>query len=52
VEEAREFVRAGWATDFNQLIADALRRYLESHSADLVEAFVREDVRWRIHGGD
>ena len=51
-EEAREFVRAGWANDFNQLVTDALRRYLESHSAELSEAFIREDVQWGIHGHD
>ena len=52
VEQAREFVRAGWAADFNQLMADALRRYLESHSTEFAEAFIREDVQWGIHGHD
>lgn len=52
VEEARKFVQAGWATDFDQLVADALQRYLESHSAELTEAFVREDVDWGLHGRD
>ncbi len=50
LEEAREYVQAGWAADFNQLVVDALRRYLESHSAGLAEAFIREDVEWGIHG--
>jgi hypothetical protein len=52
VEQAREFVRAGWAADFNQLVADALRRYLESHSDEVSETFVREDVQWGLHGRD
>lgn len=52
VEEARKFVEAGWAADFNQLIADALQRYLESHSADLAEAFIREDTQWGLYGRD
>ncbi|MDZ7619972.1 MAG: ribbon-helix-helix domain-containing protein [Patescibacteria group bacterium] len=52
VEEAQEFVRAGWATDFNQLVTDALRRYLASHSAEFAEGFVREDVQWGLHGHD
>ena len=52
VEQAREFVRAGWAADFNQLMADALRRYLESHSTEFAEAFIREDVQWGIRGRD
>ncbi len=50
LEEAREYIRAGWATDLNQLVADALRRYLESHSADLADALVREDVQWGLYG--
>ena len=27
-----------------------LRRYLESHSAELAEKFIREDVQWGLHG--
>lgn len=52
VEQARKFVQAGWAADLNQLVADALHRYLESHSADLTEAFIREDMEWGLHGRD
>ena len=52
LEEAREYIRAGRATDLNQLVADALRRYLESHSADLADALVREDVQWGLYGRD
>jgi hypothetical protein len=36
----------------NALLTEALRRYLESHSEALAEAFVREDVQWGLHGGD
>ncbi|MFW6172024.1 MAG: CopG family transcriptional regulator [Planctomycetota bacterium] len=52
VEEARKFVEAGWATDVNQLIADALQRYLGSHAADSAEAFIREDAEWGLRGRD
>ena len=30
---ALAFVEEGWVSDFNELLADALRRFLESHSA-------------------
>ena len=50
VAQARAFVEAGWAADFDALLAESLRRYLESHSAALTEAFVREDVAWGLHG--
>jgi hypothetical protein len=49
VSKARQFVEAGWATDFDGLMAEALRRYLESHELELTEAFVREDVAWGLH---
>lgn len=32
------------------MITDALRRYLSSHSAELSEAFIREDVEWGLRG--
>ena len=35
--QARAFVEEGWATDVNELLAEALRRYLESHSSQLSE---------------
>jgi hypothetical protein len=52
VAEARAFVQQGWAGDLNELLAEALRRYLESHSARVTEHFIREDVTWGLHGGE
>jgi Arc/MetJ-type ribon-helix-helix transcriptional regulator len=48
--KARQFVEEGWVTDFDSLIAEALRRYLESHEPELTDAFLREDVEWGLHG--
>ena len=50
VTQARAFVEQGWAGDFNELLAEALRRYLESHSSRLAESFIREDISWGLHG--
>lgn len=50
VMQARAFVEQGWAGDFNELLAEALRRYLESHSSRLAESFIREDISWGLHG--
>jgi hypothetical protein len=52
VSQARAFVEEGSVGDFNELLAEALRRYLESHSARLAESFIREDVGWGLHGRD
>lgn len=50
--QARSLVKSGWAANLDSLVSDALRRYLESHRAQLTEAFVREDVQWGLHGKD
>ena len=51
VSQARTFVEEGWVGDFNELLAEALRRYLESHSSRLAESFIREDVSWGCMAG-
>jgi Arc/MetJ-type ribon-helix-helix transcriptional regulator len=50
LEQAQLLVRDGWATDVDEILTDALRRYLDSHSAELTEAFIREDVEWGLRG--
>ena len=50
VADARAFVEQGWVGDFDELLAEALRRYLESHSSRLAESFIREDVAWGLRG--
>jgi len=49
---ALAFVQEGWATDLNELLADALRRFLKSHSARVTESMVMNDVQWGLHGND
>ena len=44
------FVEEGWAGDFDELLAEALRRYLESYSSRLAESFIREDMNWALCG--
>jgi len=48
--QAQTLVRDGRAVDINEILADALGRYLESHSSELNEAFIREDVEWGLRG--
>lgn len=48
VSQARSLVDQGWAGGFDELLADALRRYLESHSSELTETFIRQDVAWGV----
>lgn len=50
VAEARAFVEQGWVGDFDELLAEALRRSLESRSTRLAESFIREDVALGLRG--
>lgn len=44
-ERALTFINVGWASDFNELLAYALRRFLESHPARVTESMVMSDVQ-------
>ncbi len=48
--QAEAFVAEGCASGMDDLLAEALRRFLESHSSELTEAFMKEDVRWGLRG--
>jgi Arc/MetJ-type ribon-helix-helix transcriptional regulator len=50
--EMRSLVDSGWFRDLDELILEALRRYVDSHRAELMEDFVREDVEWGLRGDD
>ncbi len=47
--QARAFVAEGCANDLDDLLAEALRRFLESHASELTEAFMKEDAQWGLH---
>ena len=49
ISKAEVLVNAGWANNLDELLSDALRRYLESHSEALSEAFILEDVEWGLY---
>ena len=48
--QEQTLIATGWFRDLNELMLDALRRFLESHRADLMEAFIRQDVEWGLTG--
>jgi hypothetical protein len=52
IAAAQQLIQQGWASDLNQLIAEALRRYLDSHTAGLAELFLKQDIEWGLHGRD
>lgn len=50
--EAQKLVEAGWFRNLDEVVLDALRRFLESHRAELMEEFTRDDVEWGLHGNE
>ena len=50
--QLQALVDQGWFRDLDDLVLDALRRFVDSHPAELMEVFVREDVEWGLHGRD
>jgi hypothetical protein len=41
-----------WFRSLDELCTVALRRFLESHREDLMEAFIRQDVEWGLTGDE
>ena len=50
--EVQKLVDAGWFRSLDEVMLDALRRFAESHRAELMEEFIREDVEWGLHGDE
>lgn len=50
--QVEDLVNQGWFRSIDDVLLDALRRYLESHRADLMEAFIRQDVEWGLTGDE
>lgn len=51
-QQAQALVQHGWANNMQEMVNEALRRYVESHQEVLAESFVQEDVAWGLHGKD
>lgn len=52
IQQAQYLVQQGWIANIDELIAEAMRRYLESHREAMAEQFIKEDVDWGLHGQD
>ena len=51
-QQAQRMVDRGWAANVDSIVAESLRRFLESHQESLTEQFLREDVEWGLRGDD
>lgn len=50
--QAQDLVAAGWFRNLDDLMLDALRRFLESHRGELMEEFIRQDIEWGLTGNE
>lgn len=50
VGQVESLVQEGWFQDIDELIADALRRFLETHRPEIMEQYILRDVEWGLHG--
>ncbi len=50
--QMRLLVEDGWFGSVDEIVVDAVRRFVETHHGELAERFLREDVEWGLHGGD
>jgi Arc/MetJ-type ribon-helix-helix transcriptional regulator len=50
--QVQKLVDAGWFRSLDEVMLDALRRFVESHRTELMEEFIREDIEWGLHGDE
>ncbi|MCI0398662.1 MAG: ribbon-helix-helix domain-containing protein [Chloroflexi bacterium] len=50
LSQVQDLINAGWFRNLDEVVLDALRRFLASHRAELVEQFIRQDVEWGLTG--
>lgn len=48
----KQLVSDGWFNSKNEIVEDAIRRFLESHSSEIMEQFAKEDIEWGLHGDE
>lgn len=51
-QQAQILVQQGWAGNLQEIVTEALCRYLESHQPVLTETFIRDDVEWGLQGAE
>ncbi|MBD3308982.1 CopG family transcriptional regulator [candidate division KSB3 bacterium] len=50
--EISVLIQEGWFHDEQELVREALQRYLDAHRPELMESCIRADVEWGLYGDD
>lgn len=45
-------VKDGWFPNKNEIVFEAIHRFIDSHSGSLMEKYIRDDVEWGLHGSE
>jgi hypothetical protein len=45
-------VAAGWFRSLDEIVVDALRRFIESHRGEPMDELIREDIEWALRSTD
>jgi Arc/MetJ-type ribon-helix-helix transcriptional regulator len=51
-QRIRDLVSRGWFSSEDQLIQEAIRRFVEAHAPELMAQFIMEDVEWGLKGDE
>jgi len=49
---ANILVKEGWFRDEKEIFSEAIRRFLDSHRAELMGKYVLDELEWGLHGND
>ena len=49
-DQLQQLVNDGWYGSIDEIVREALRRYLKTHGPELMERHLREDVEWGLRG--
>lgn len=52
IQEIDEIIQEGWYANRSELIRDAVREMVKKVKVERLEAAIKEDVRWGLHGSD
>ncbi len=52
LEEMDEIIKEGWYANRSEFIRDAVRETVKKMKAERLEAAIKADVQWGLHGKD
>ena len=51
-KQMKMLISEGWFSDMDEILSNALRRFLDSHKPVIMDHFIQEDIDWGLHGAE